>query len=174
MAFINIGNKVYIDSTEILFIIPFGGAYSKQIRQVAREQGKAYSACASQAARSVIILKNGNIVTSTNSPVTLAGRMNKGEYELLARMSIRYAQMERHDDAMVLPVMQPGAYKKDRDVIRPLDDYYDDDPPDQECPMEGQYNPFLEDSGDPEEIFEDEDVKDADDEDAGGENTGDE
>lgn len=171
MAFINIGNKVYIDSTEILFIIPSAGTYAKQVRQVAKEQGKAYSACASQAAKSVIILKNGNIVTSTNSPVTLAGRMNKGEYELLARMSIRYAQLERHDDSMILPVpvMQPGAYKKDRDVIRPLDDYEDDDPPDQEYPMEGQYNPFLEDSEDSEEVFEDEDVEGADDEDTGDE-----
>lgn len=128
MAFVNIGHKVYLDSTEILMVIPSSGGASRSIRRQARETGKMYSACVGEQAKSIIICKNGNVISSILPASTMAGRINRGEYEVLARLTIRYSQLERKDDRMVLGPLN-AEYKNDRAVLRPLtaDELVDDD-----------------------------------------------
>lgn len=129
MAFVNIGHRVYLNTNEVLMVIPNSSGYSKSIRKAAREQGKAYSACVGEEAKSVLILKDGSIITSILGATKVAARINRGEYELLARLAIRYGQIKEDGRFTLKPEIDD-----DPGILRPLEAYEDEDDDDDTAP----------------------------------------
>jgi len=73
--FLSIGHDNFVNSRKIISILRPGSAPLRKLKEQAKEAGKLVDATAGKPTRSFILMENGMLIQSVNTPATLAARL---------------------------------------------------------------------------------------------------
>ena len=73
--FLSIGHENFVNSSKIVSILKPGSAPLRKLKEQAKSAGKLVDATAGKPTRSFILMENGMLIQSVNTPATLSARV---------------------------------------------------------------------------------------------------
>ncbi len=73
--FLSIGHDNFVNSLKIISVLKPGSAPLRKLKEQAKAAGKLIDGTAGKPTRSFILMENGMLIQSVNTPATLAARL---------------------------------------------------------------------------------------------------
>lgn len=117
MAFIHSGQGAYLNTGDILIILPYEGQAAEKLRKQASIQKVFYSTTRGSAVHSLVICKSGYVIGTSVSAKMLANRCNMGEYQQLVEQVNRYRGSGIYDNDDMDDFFMEEEYKPEIDEV---------------------------------------------------------
>lgn len=74
MRSLRVGSDFYINASEVLFVMPFNTRVAARQRSTAKSKGLFVDATEGGTSRSILVMRDGQVVSSSSTPETLVSR----------------------------------------------------------------------------------------------------